>query len=439
MRGRVYGIYAISPDIQTDLYHATIDFGNRRGSVYRWDFIDSDYDIRDVWQGYYSALSNVNNFLDNIDKITGKNDEEKTTLANLKGEAYFFRAFFHEKLVKRYAKDYEPASAASDPGIPLVLHFELNGQPARATVEEVYTQILSDLKDAKALIKTEGKAGSERLTKDCIAALEAIVYLDLHRYGDAVTAANSLINSGTYPLVDTQAKLLDVWAKDANDESILMLYATSTELGNANSIFLQYSTATGKYTPDFVPEQWLINLYDDSDFRKKVYFAELPVNFSGMTGNLEMTLFNKFPGNPALYTGTSNYQHKPKVFRIAEAHLIKAEALAWDNKDAEALAALNVLRKAHGGLPELANVSGDALKNEIKNERIRELVGEGTRLSDLKRWKQEVTRGNAQNVSIINEAGSLLNKPITDAKFVWAIPSRDMTTNPNLVQNPGWE
>jgi starch-binding outer membrane protein, SusD/RagB family len=38
-------------------------------------------------------------------------------------------------------------------------------------------------------------------------------------------------------------------------------------------------------------------------------------------------VINKYPGNPALFTAAStNYQHKPKVFRVAEMYLIAAEA-----------------------------------------------------------------------------------------------------------------
>jgi hypothetical protein len=443
LRGRTYGIYSISADIQGDLYHATVDYGNRRGSVYTWSFTDDDYDIRDIWSGYYGALSNVNNFLDNIDKIVAKDDAEKASLAGLKGEAYFFRAYYYEKLVKRYAKDYEPATAASELGVPLLLQFNLDERPGRSTIEQVYTQILNDLKEAKALINTEGSPGSIRLTKDCIPALEARVYLDMHRYSDAVTAANTLINSNTYPLVTTNDALLNIWAIDAADESILMLFAsTPNELGNANNVFLGYNATLKMFVPDFVPEQWVIDLYDDNDFRKSVYFAKLPVRFSSEASDYELFLLNKYPGNPVLYSGSiSNYQHKPKVFRIAETHLIKAEALAWDNKDSEALSALNTLRVARG-LSALTGISGDALKAEIKNERIRELIGEGNRIDDLKRWKEGLSRKDPQNANVVATIlnAPALSKPVTDFKFVWAIPSRDMTTNPGLKgqQNPGW-
>jgi hypothetical protein len=441
LRGRVYGIYIASPDIQTDLWHGSLDWGNRRGSVHRWDFISDDYDIRDIWSGYYGALSNVNNFLDNVDKIVTTSTTESDSINGFKGEAHFFRAYYHEKLVKRFAKDYEPASAATDPGVPIVTHFDLNEKPPRASIADVYAQILSDIAEAKALLKRRGSLGASRVTLDAVTALEARVYLDTHKYTEAVNAANTLINSGTYPLVNTEAALRSLWTNDATSETIFLLFASQpSELSSAMNYYLGYSAANRKYTPDFIPEKWIVDLYDDADIRKAVYFAKLPTFIQGK--DYELYLFNKFPGNPTLFTAAnSNYQHRPKVFRIAEAHLIKAEALAWSGDDPNALAALNVLR-TNRGLAALSGLTGDNLKKEIKNERTRELLGEGGRLDDLKRWKQGVQRGVPQEATpvVSGPSGSELNKPANDDKFVWAIPSRDILTNPNLKdsQNPGW-
>jgi hypothetical protein len=438
LRGAVYGVYMLSPDIQTDLFHSSISFGNNYGSVYTWTFVSSDYDIRDVWAGCYSRIANVNNFLDNVDAIATETDEERATLDVLKGEAYFLRAFYYEKLVKRFAKDYEPASADSDPGVPLTLTFDVNAQPARASVAETYEQILADLAAAKPLLTTKGAPGADSITKDCITALEARVYLDMHRYSDAVTAANTLINSGTYPLVSTADDLRQVWVNDAVNESIFMLFASKpNELSNTNDQYLGFLSATNRYRPNFIPEQWVVDLYDDNDIRKEVFLKELPVSIENIETNL--VLLNKYPGNPALYDGVTNYQHKCKVFRIAEAYLIKAEALAYNNQDAPALAALNDLRTKRG-LSAATGLTGDALKKEIQNERTRELIGEGTRLDDLKRWKLGVTRGAAQNADAVSPGANYcdLSKQVNDNKFVWAIPSREIMTNPNLVQNPGW-
>ncbi|MBE0674021.1 MAG: RagB/SusD family nutrient uptake outer membrane protein, partial [Bacteroidales bacterium] len=78
----------------------------------------------------------------------------------------------------------------------------------------------------------------------------------------------------------------------------------------------------------------------------------------------------------------------------------------------------------------------------VKEERLRELLCEGTRIDDLKRWKMGFTRGTPQNTAFLNVGTDFNLKTVlaTDDKFVWGIPTNDLTTNPNLAtsQNPGW-
>lgn len=48
-----------------------------------------------------------------------------------------------------------------------------------------------------------------------------------------------------------------------------------------------------------------------------------------------------------------------------------------------------------------ATYDQEALLNEIMNERARELVGEGYRLMDLKRWGKGVKRGKPQSKGLV--------------------------------------
>ena len=451
LRNRIQGIYMYSADIQTDMLHSSIDFGNRNGGPYRWSWIDSDYTIRDVWQGYYSALANVNNFLDNVSKIQTKTSDEAARLTNLTGEAHFLRAYYYHQLVKLYAKDYEPSSAATDLGVPLALKYDVTARPPRASVAEVYAQIVADLAAARSMISTAGQAGSIRITKDCVPALEARVFLSMHRYSEAAASANELINNPLYPLANTLDKVRNMWHNDSNDESILMLFASTTELpGNYNDPYTGYRSTERNYSPDFLPEAWVIDSYDDADYRKAVYFEEKPLFYLGINypvsdgaGIVGIKIVTKFPGNPALFTtaGVTNTRHKPKVFRVAEAYLIRAEALAFQSAPdaAGALAALNAIRVARG-VSALSGLSGENLKKAVMDERLREMAYEGTRTDDLKRWNLGFKRGNPQNVNVVTPGEYVtMGKSAGDNLFVWGIPSRDLLANENMVQNPGWQ
>jgi hypothetical protein len=360
------------------------------------------------------------------------------------GEAYLMRAYLYHQLILRFAKDYDPATAASDMGVPIVLTFDLTLKPGRSTIEQVYQQILSDISQAETLLASSpGAQRATKINKDCVLALKARVYLCMHNWTGAVTAANALITSGTYPLINNAAAFKNMWINDTGTETILQLFASlPSELGNANSIYLGLNTQTNKYTPDFVPQQWVVDIYAAGDIRKAAYMEQKPLYIQGVNYP-NIWCINKYPGNPVLYTApNTTYQQKPIIFRVAEMYLISAEAAAQTPAtESAALTTLNLLRVARGTTP-LAGLSGTALMNAIKDERTRELLCEGFRLDDLKRWKMGVIRKTPQNTAFLNPGPDFYEKvvPAGDDKFVWGIPTNDLTTNPSLVgqQNPGW-
>lgn len=156
----------------------------------------------------------------------------------------------------------------------------------------------------------------------------------------------------------------------------------------------------------------------------------------------------QIPGNPDLRsTAQWNYVNTYKVFRLAEQYLIAAEAAIAE--DADAATPLNALRQ-HRGLEPLPEVT----LADVQAERYREMMLEGTRLTDLKRWGLGVSRKNPQT-GILSETGgnpwfkgsfvSILNAEIEKTKddymMVWPVPASEIFSNPVLSgqQNPGWE
>jgi starch-binding outer membrane protein, SusD/RagB family len=444
LRSRVYGIHMFSTDVQADQFNASLDFGNRNGFPHRWEgFLAGDYTIRDVWRNYYSALVNVNNIIQNMGTIPTTTPAEQATLDGYLGEAYLLRALYYHKLVQRWGLPYNASTSANDLGVPLVLEFNPTLKPSRATVAAVYQQILSDITNAKNLLPAVTAPNIKRVTRDAALALEARVLLHMEDYPAVVTVANELIGTNRYPLITTEVALQAMWTNDVSSEVILQVHASApSELpANANVIYLGYNAATTYYTPDFIPQQWVVDLFAPGDIRTNVYLEELPVRVQGVDYNTGIYLFNKYPGNPALFTAaTTNYQHKPIVFRIAETYLNLAEAQFYVNEGA-ALTTLNAFRNARG-LADLVGLTGDALRDAIREERTRELLGEGFRLNDLMRWGLPVVRQTPQNTGPLNVTPAdhyiSLSKPVGHYQFIWGIPTNDLTTNPNMVQNPNW-
>ncbi|MFZ4862254.1 RagB/SusD family nutrient uptake outer membrane protein [Sphingobacterium sp. Mn56C] len=440
-RGRVYGIYTFVTDIQADQLNATIDYGNSLGAEHRWtDFLSGNYELRDIYRGYYAGINNINTALEGFAKVPIKNEAEQKQLNQFIGDAHFARAYYYLNLALRFSKAYNPGTAASDLAVPLILIPDFRAKPPRATLEAVYKQILADLAIAKTnLAAVPGKLASTRFTIDAVSALEARVKFYSGDWNGALAAAEGVISKGLYPLVNSQEALRKLWIEDSGQEVIFQpKVSRPSELPNTISPTYGYSAANRDYRPNYLPSKWVINKYQDNDFRKSVFFLETTITMLGKrtTG----FVVNKFAGSTV--TGLNNDKSSnyvtPKVFRIAELYLIAAESAYKKGDAATAQKYLNLLRVSRG-LTELS-VTGPALFDEIKDERFRELAFEGFRLDDLKRWNEGFERREPQSFDLVRDGSEFSSKKVeaNNPKFVWGLPENDITINPNLVQNQGW-
>ncbi len=109
------------------------------------------------------------------------------------------------------------------------------------------------------------------------------------------------------------------------------------------------------------------------------------------------------------------------IFRYADAHLMKAEALMRSGGDATAM--VNELRVLRNATP-----IGAVTEQDMLEERGRELFAEGWRRQDLLRFNQFTDDW------IFKAAGSVNN----DTYKLFPIPASQLLANPNLVQNPGY-
>ena len=332
----------------------------------------------------------------------------------------------------------------------------INNFPNRSTVGQTYDFILADIAQAETrLSDVTGALGSEKFTKDAVAALKARVLLYRGKWAEAYAAATSIIGS-RYSLVSSSSDLEKVWKDDDTAESIVQLYAkydvgNTAELPSANDIYLGYQREWNnrlrryeiRYLPKAIPTQDFVDLYNNSDYRKSIYIKKLFANYGSATFT-DLYLVNKYPDNPLLKqtSGISpTYMHRPKVFRIAEIYLIAAEAAYKNGDQTNAKTYLDRLRTARG----IGSVTYTDLWAEIQNERNRELAFEGFRMADIKRWNLGVVRGTPQNLSaIVSDPADQyhqLNIPAGNYKMVWPLSPSDILYEQgraNWQQNPGW-
>ena len=218
-----------------------------------------------------------------------------------------------------------------------------------------------------------------------------------------------------------------------------MTTSAPNELAPTNSIYLGVVGGQSFIRPDFIPSQWVVDMYDATDFRKQTYLSQRTVEQDGTTYP-NIWVVNKYPGNPALFTGAvTNYQHGPIVFRIGEMYMISAES-ALNIPGGDALTPLNKIRVARN-LPA-STATGPALNQAVRDERFRELAFEGFRLDDLRRWNEGFTRRSPQNTALLNTGSDFTTQtqPAGSDKFTWGIPTNELTINAAMrgQQNSGW-
>lgn len=153
----------------------------------------------DEYSGYYNIIGRIANVvLSQIDAATGPEEVKN----RLKCEALVLRAYFHYLLVNKFAKAYNPATAATDPGVPYLKEdWDIMIPTKKETVETVYNYILEDLNKAIEINALPDESINRmRISKPCAYAAKALALISMQRFDEAEQAAqdalaiNSVVN-----------------------------------------------------------------------------------------------------------------------------------------------------------------------------------------------------------------------------------------------------
>ena len=436
--GSLYsGRLTVCPDIQADLVHAVQGNSNTYVNLWQWDIRSDNMDIEAVYSSLYDAIGQCNYYLDMVGPLKESltDDTQILQLDALTGETYFCRALAYSELIKLFCKAYEPQTAADELGVVLATSYFGAKPSKRASLKESYALVLSDLQMAEQLLDPEDNSFDAVYAKNgAVHALWARVALYMQDWDAAIEHSTKVIGSGDYRLADchsnyssSQTLLQYLWTNDASYENIFKLGYTSTSYGSAiGSVFLGYTRDYYYYYPDFVPSQTALNLYQSGDQRYSCYLATGQTNYSH---RLNCPLLVKYFGNQALISLNIYHVCMPKILRLAEQYLIRAEAYCRKGSLSKASTDLTTLRKTRFSNGGNISVSESDWLDVISDERVRELYMEGFRLQDLKRWHKGFER-SAQSSCV--EDGGTLKVSADDPLFVWPIPR-------NEIEAPGSE
>ena len=422
-------------------FNASSHYGNNYGSVHRMDvdFTDGEYNTRDHWSGAYGSIKNYNIFIANADNVA---DDLKEYAQFVKGEALFCRASAYLHLARHFGKPYGSTSS-TDLAVPLVLVYDQLEKPARATVAEVYAQVKADLDAAAGILAGEtGEARADYPTIDAVNAIYARYYLDIKDYANAASYAEKVINTGNYKLASTDEEMAAEYTDDKGTEPIIQMYASKSEGYGVNDIYTLTNNASDKglnFRSYYFPTKKLVEAYEPEDLRFKHWFTnEIPNYVTGSYYEKQFYTFVKYYNNPALNSGNvPQARHARKPILISEMYLIAAEAYAQSGNAAKAKEMLNAIQTArHATLTE-------GTMDAVKNEWFKETVGEGLRLSCLKRWGEGIGARTPQDgcKNLIMQGAGFEQRviPAGAPKLItWPVPTYEMQVNPNLVQNEGF-
>lgn len=443
LSGALYsGYLTLLPDLQCDMAYAVNGYTNIYGNIWRWDILATNSEITSVYASLYAVIANANFMLQYAPRVeqTLTTDEEFEYFNQICGEAYFARALAYSELIKLYCKDYNE-NTLLEPGVVIVTKYNTDEPIVRATLEDSYKRVIKDLDTAIELMDLDEDSFSGALFSSTYFneytayALRARVALYMKDYDTAIEYASKVIDSGYYALSPANVEYSSgmsyftyMWQYDDATEIIWKVGYTINSYGGAlGQPFFNYDYRSMK--PDYVPAEWVLNLYDQSDLRYGNYFYTYQ---TGYDHGLQWPLLVKYFGNMNFYNSNILHTTMPKPFRLAEQYLIRAEAYAMKENYGLAGDDIATLRAArYESYGSSVAMTKDSAMEIIEEERVKELYMEGFRLMDLKRWGKGFER-KPQEQSLEN--GSSLKIESDNVFFVWPIPKHELEAPGSMIE-----
>ena len=429
--GDIYGNWYVFGEIPSDNTRNQLSGSVTTQNEFDQFYIDTQNSmIANFWKAAYKVINRTNTILGRIDGI-----EINTELANrYKLECKFIRALMYFNLVRVYGD------------VPLVLK-EISISESydilREPKENVYNQIIADLKEAQGLPVSYSTAEDGRATQGAAKALLANVYMTLHKYAEAETILAEIINSGRYSLLENTPGSLNIDGyknvfspvNHNSKEGIFEIQFLKGGYGEGSNYANNFApensgpnvVAVGGTGGNNIPEMDIYNAYEEGDLRRD--FSMSLGYYDNRKNNewVESRYVCKFMDVPYQNNDASNNY---PVIRYADVILMYAEALNQNGKTAEACKYLNMTRRRGFGYQTTETSPVDLQTTDkaqfalmVEQERRVELAFENHRWFDL------IRTGRA--VEVMRSKGFSLN----ETNLICPIPQKQIDVNPKLTQN----
>ncbi|GHT28839.1 membrane protein [Bacteroidia bacterium] len=366
-----------------------------------WQVQSTEIILEDIWNYGYKVINNSSRIIQAGETV---DLPETSEIDGYVAQAYGLRALTTFALTNIFALPYTDANKSTLGIVNISTPVEVYQEVSRSTLGENYTHILSDIAKAKEYFGKEDveDPGSYYMNLNAVYALEARVKLYMKDYAGAIAAANEAIDLRGGSLANTPDAYTSLFTSNSiSQEDIFTLVKSAADHPGANSLGTMY-TLYGLSIPAAILSQ-----YPETDIRTSI-LSEYGAKYSGTS-----------EGADASNIG---------IFRLPELYLILAESYAAQGNYAEAKENLLVISLARNpGLDAASIPENSQIVSFIRQERKLELIQEGHRYFDVRRWQEKITvgRGKYQNYD--------------PSLFAYPIPQAEINSGFGIVQTEGWD
>lgn len=412
----------MTDDVLFDDAYVPNRYSERALRAYVWDAeIEIDETVNEAYKNMYNSINIGNIILEAIDDAKG---DDEVLRSQVKGKAFAFRGMNHFYLVNQYGKHYNTETSDTDLGAPLVLSNDIEVLHSRATVKDMYDQVIKDLTEAANLLPTRPKslpAYNVHPSKVGVWGLLSRVYLYMGNWAKAEEFGEKALN-----VHDLLIDLKDIPGIMENSPN---KYYAPLRFKDQNPEVLWGQGTASYQMRAYYDVLWSDDLISIIDTNKVA---------DGVKTDLRWIAF----AEPSYYLDTdkfrySRYKRLHSVNRgasVPEVMLNVAEAKARQGDTDGALALINKLGlKRYNNFDDYTAANADEALDIVKKERRIELAFKGSRLFDLKRYtvlgeyNETITRGY-QGVTYTLEPNS--------PRYLLPFSPRIIMLNPNIEQNP---
>lgn len=411
-----------------------------------------------VFTGWFRTIHRANVVLESANK---KDVSFSAAIKNrVTGEAKFLRAWAYYELGTLWG------------GVPLYTEYvkSVDGAKPKSTQQEVYKQVIDDLKAAESLLPATYAASEYgRATKAATQVLLARTYLQMGEYASAKTELEKVVSSGQYKLVDNYLDLTNEEG-EFNAESIFeVTFSPSNGAFNwsgpdGDGTSAQEETIrTQEYSPigwrNLIPSDKMIDNYErtskgdaKNDPRFDMSFWKAgdkfnngadvinDVNVQGNSSKLDgKTLKISWRKYSVLYKSNSGFITSGinmRIMRYADVLLMLAECENELGNSAKAIQLMNQVRaRASVSMPPYPtkNYPCDSKASvfaALQHERYIELAAEEIRDFDIIRWRKN-KKATTEPISYF----------VASKHELLPLPQTEIDNNPKIEpkdQNPGY-